>query len=397
MATRLGNLLRLGVPLGARYIDYVQSLGLTSIYRYNETATESPLVLRNWANTGTYPGAELLVDGDMEAAGTSAWTAQDATLSKETTDPVSGVRYMRVTATVQAGAQFPQCNQTILTVGKRYRVTGYTKSDGAMIPRVSSGGTIKWSGTTSTSWQFFDVEFVVAVHGIIGFFFTASDPVGSEFCEWDDISVTEADPLNGDNSGATIGQNGQLGSNEAYLFDGNDDYIQIANNAALADLTTQRWAFLCNPTSLGEVDFGALYTYGGLGAAGDSAFSLVDTNRIRAVFKNDANVSFSWITVNNVVDLNSWVLLFMDYDDANELGSGRKARIFKGINGTLTQLALGTDDTLTGVAGGTLSDLYLGNNSVTNRTFDGLFDETLVGAGLWTTQEMQNLINLTGV
>jgi hypothetical protein len=385
MATRLGNLLRLGVPLGARYIDYVQSLGLTSIYRYNETATESPLVLRNWANTGTYPGPELLTNGDF-----SAWTGDDPDGwgLVEVGDATSNIT-QNPTGECQIISTGPitSISQVVLTIGKRYCVEIQVSASviGALqlllpfpdAPLIDTVGTYRYEG--------------VAVNSS----FTINRGFGNDDITISNASVREADSLNGDNNGATIGQNGQLGSNEAYLFDGNDDYIQIANNAALADLTTQRWMFLCQPTSLGESEQGVCFMWG---LSNEHYLRVRSLNRLEAKIDAGAGTDSLVLTNTDQVDfLNQWAIIFMDYDDSNELGNGRKIRLFKGQNETLTPLTLETDTALIGSVTIPATDLFLGNSSTGSSTFDGLIDETLVGAGLWTTQEMQNLIRLTGV
>jgi hypothetical protein len=95
---------------------------------------------------GAYPGAELLVDGDMEAVGVSAWTPNaDAVLTKETTNPHGGSQVLRI---ARDGTNNPNARQVILEFGKRYRFNGYARSDGNAIPMINSG--VYWTGTTST-------------------------------------------------------------------------------------------------------------------------------------------------------------------------------------------------------------------------------------------------------
>ncbi|MCP4711233.1 MAG: LamG domain-containing protein, partial [Planctomycetes bacterium] len=99
-------------------------------------------------------GVELIVDGDMGAAGVSSWApVNGATISKEVGTPHSGTQCLRITA---PGSSAYYAKQTILTVGKSYFVTGWTRSDGSKIPQVACPGhAVLWSGTTSTSWQEF--------------------------------------------------------------------------------------------------------------------------------------------------------------------------------------------------------------------------------------------------
>lgn len=129
---------------------------------------------------------QLLLDGDMEKAGTSDWTATRATLTKETGSAEDGSRILRVTAT----AGTPVSQQAILTVGKTYRVTGWARSDGNIPPRIGDGadGDRFWLGTTSTSWQHFDGTGVaghadITLNGLGG--------VATNYIEFDDVFVTE--------------------------------------------------------------------------------------------------------------------------------------------------------------------------------------------------------------
>lgn len=191
----------------------------------------------NIAASSEFPGAEELVDGDMEAIGTAAWTASNSTLSKQTASPYQGTRLLRVTATAQAGAQFPSAQQTVLTPGKRYHVAGVARSDGTEIPRVNQGGTTRWNGTTSTDWQAFNFEFVAAgITGRIEFVFHITDPGGTEYTEWDDVSVREANPLNGDDTGTTPVAGGPR-IQVMQSFDGTTSFMQ-PNPPSVAELNS---------------------------------------------------------------------------------------------------------------------------------------------------------------
>lgn len=132
---------------------------------------------------------EELTDGDMEAAGTGAWTAAYGTHSKETTSPKQGIRNIKILATAGAGWKYPQAYQTVLTVGKTYRLKGWARSDGSQQPRAWSGSDI-WVGTTSNSWQYIDEEFVSG-HAIIAFSFNINTPVGTEYVEFDGMTIKE--------------------------------------------------------------------------------------------------------------------------------------------------------------------------------------------------------------
>lgn len=129
---------------------------------------------------------DVLADGDMEAVGTSAWSAVGrAILSKE--DNGDGGQCLRI-ARGSAGSAY--ASQLVMTVGKRYRILGRARGDGANQPRLYGGGTTYWTGTSSTSWQYFDVSGIQLTN-------TSFNPYCSftvaGYVEFDDIQVLEDD------------------------------------------------------------------------------------------------------------------------------------------------------------------------------------------------------------
>ena len=121
--------------------------------RTNRVLNNSQLNL--WTVTGN---PELLTDGDMEAAGTGAWTPRSAgstTLTKDTTPPLKeGAQHLRVAR--GDGTVSPGAYQTVATVGSYYRFSGWYRSDGTALPNfgaVCGSGNAPCTGTTSTAWQ----------------------------------------------------------------------------------------------------------------------------------------------------------------------------------------------------------------------------------------------------
>lgn len=133
-----------------------------------------------------YTNPTLLVDGDMEAVGTAAWTAgNSATLSKQTGTPFAGSQVLRVARNSVSG---PYAGQTILTIGMVYRVYGYVRSDGSATPRITTNGTTTglYSGTTSTNWQSFDIVFVATATDLN---FGTTTNTGTQYAEFDNCTV----------------------------------------------------------------------------------------------------------------------------------------------------------------------------------------------------------------
>jgi hypothetical protein len=109
---------------------------------------------------GGYAGFDAVEVID-ETDSVAAWSAGlGATLSKETTTPYEGSQVLRVFDSTGSGRAI----QTILTIGKTYRIKGVARGDGSARPTIddSSGGSLIWEGTSSTSWQTFDEVFVAA-------------------------------------------------------------------------------------------------------------------------------------------------------------------------------------------------------------------------------------------
>lgn len=167
---------------------------------------------------------EIIQDGDMEASGTGSWTAvlSGTTLSKETTTPQEGTQTLRVTTTTAFG----RAEQYILVTGKKYRVQGYMRGDGSIgTPQISNSSTVitGGTGTSSNSWQFFDLTFI-AVNSA----FSLNNNQSSGYAEFDDVSITEVSPLVGlPANGVTLGTSANGHLSTAYSFDGSDDSVNV--------------------------------------------------------------------------------------------------------------------------------------------------------------------------
>lgn len=146
-----------------------------------------------WGETDTksFPNCVVLpndplVDGNMEAATTAAWTQIGGdTLSKEAVGAKEGTRWIKVTKTTPA-TPYAYATQVCLTNGNTYRITGWAKSDGTLLPEVWAGGAIiSWIGTASTDWQWFDITVVAdGVRFYLGWSSTTNGYVG-----FDDVKI----------------------------------------------------------------------------------------------------------------------------------------------------------------------------------------------------------------
>lgn len=127
----------------------------------------------------------------MELTHTGFWIAgSSATLTKETGTPYEGARVLRV---ARNGDNDPYATQTVMLLGKAYRLRGRCRSDGNATPRVLDGTTVRFTGTTSTDWQAFDI--VMSTPTVGTFRLQAQTSTGVQYCEFDAVTVEEIDPM----------------------------------------------------------------------------------------------------------------------------------------------------------------------------------------------------------
>jgi hypothetical protein len=138
------------------------------------------------AQPNDVPQNEICVDGNMEAVGIAAWTALGAgAVVQKAPGSRPGGTGTQVLQVIRNGAQ-SSAYQTTLTVGRRYRCTGWARGDGASTPRVTTGASSLWTGTTSTTWQYLDLVFTTT-HAEFHLFNQLVDGT----VEFDDFSVVE--------------------------------------------------------------------------------------------------------------------------------------------------------------------------------------------------------------
>jgi hypothetical protein len=99
----------------------------------------------------------ILNDYDMEQSGVAAWTASNATLTKETgaAPEGGGTQVLKIAQTIAATSGLAYQPGT-MTVAATYEVEGWARSDGVLVPAIRDAGiAYVWEGTTSTAWQYF--------------------------------------------------------------------------------------------------------------------------------------------------------------------------------------------------------------------------------------------------
>jgi hypothetical protein len=161
-------------------------------------------------------GSQLLADGDMEKAGTGSWTVGGGSISKVRGSAIVGKLILRSTRT-ETGWNYGK--QTVCAIGKTYRITGWARSDGTEVPKVTwDQGTLAWTGTNSTAWQRIDAT-KSAITAFIGFGSTSANLTG--YVDFDDLVVTEY-------SGRTVMGGKQLLADGDMEKEGTGDWVGYA-------------------------------------------------------------------------------------------------------------------------------------------------------------------------
>lgn len=135
------------------------------------------------------PSVRLFGDGNMERTGTASYLPySSAVITKRTDSPHGGKQYLRV---AYGGENYPFAYTSgLMTIGKKYRITGYMRGDGVNGKGYldnGGGGPFLWYGTTANEWQYFDVTFIALDNEIrLQNYFT-----GDGYTDWDDIAWIE--------------------------------------------------------------------------------------------------------------------------------------------------------------------------------------------------------------
>jgi hypothetical protein len=264
--------------------------------RFNQALLS--LDMPSWAYTSN--GVQLLIDGDMEAAGVAAWTARNGvTLTKETTTPYGGAQCLRTAS----GAAWGLACQAVVTIGKTYRVTGRCRGDGVNVaPQLYFSDAWTAIGTTSNSWQQFDFTGALTTNALgFGIGFGKLGIAG--YAEYDDLRL-EWLPASTRNLGS-LGGYAQLGDGytaatfptqvfpHGMSFDGATDYLNFLRPSELSFATLAGNELPFSLECLVRVDsyasmrslfskgtFGASLEYASLLSAGNWLLYLIDSSQV---------------------------------------------------------------------------------------------------------------------
>lgn len=166
-----------------------------------------------------------------------------------------------------------------------------------------------------------------------------------------------------------LGQTGQLGANNAYDFDGANSIAQITNNAGINGLANFTYLFLAKADTTGEGGAGTLYDWG----AGNIHELRFNTGKLIAHVDYDVTDAAQQTAAD--IPLTSWLWFGSRHNSTT-----KKTKLYMTAPGaTIASEAYGVADTTganTVVA--QVVDLFLGNRSGQNRSWDGLIDEILI-------------------
>lgn len=185
-----------------------------------------------------------------------------------------------------------------------------------------------------------------------------------------------------------IGQTGKLGANEAYDFDGLVSKIVIPSDAAIQALATYTIIGLVRADGFGESSAGTILH---LGAASTMDFRLSGAGGIfRMGFDTDTTDASS-VSAGGFFATGAWAAMFGTFDNAGD----RKARIYKGLAGAVTEASYTTQTAATGTRVAPVGAVIGNFGDV--RTWDGQIDELIVCNRVLTAAEMLQFIQLVGV
>lgn len=143
-----------------------------------------------------FTGANLFLDGAAERDTwidiNNFWEGENgALIAYDTVNYYGGTQSLKITDTGTANprALGPYIDGVAqLVTGATYSLSGWAKGDGTAAPKVLSGATTLWTGTTSTSWQHFDAVFQSAADVLK---FEATVDSSSKYVNFDNIEIKE--------------------------------------------------------------------------------------------------------------------------------------------------------------------------------------------------------------
>lgn len=167
-----------------------------------------------------------------------------------------------------------------------------------------------------------------------------------------------------------LGQTGQLGANQAYDFDGANSIAQITNNAGINGLANFTYLFLAKADTVGEGTAGTLYNWGS-GNSHELRFNPPG----KLIAHVDYDVTDAAQQTNADIPLTTWLWFGSRHNSTT-----KKTKLYMTAPGAtiVSEPYGGADTTGANSVVTQVADLFIGNRSGQNRTWDGLIDEFLI-------------------
>lgn len=185
--------------------------------------------------------------------------------------------------------------------------------------------------------------------------------------------------------GGALGQEGHLGANEAYDFNGTTSLDSFANNATMANAETFTRCYLAKARSAGEGSTGVLSAWGTLSGEHSDRFSGAG----RAIAARADYATNATSLTNETLDLDVWYWIFVTYDVTGD----RKAYITLSQNGVATPATYATQIASVGAYTAPAAAYAIGALTNNSATWDGFIDEVLFFDRVLTLAEMQGMID----
>lgn len=204
---------------------------------------------------------------------------------------------------------------------------------------------------------------------------TATDPVGS----WSDRS---GNGFHASASGASRPTLSTLGGEAALLWDGADDLMTIANDAAFADL--EAWTIFAHlqASGPGELNVPRIWQYNG-----EQYYARLNASYTSTVVI-DGSTGDATTTTTTTLTVDTQESLFYTLDAAGD----KKAHIYWSEAGALVaEMAYSANTAFTGNLVKPSVDLLLGNLAGLNTTFDGFMKAFIIFPKVLSLSEMQML------
>lgn len=210
-------------------------------------------------------GPELVIDGNMEASGTVHWTAENATVTKQSGDP-SGIGGAQVLQVVDVSSGLADAFQSREFEVGAYRTTGLARSvDGLAAPVMDLKSTFGvtttlYFGTTSTTWTAFEKDFPLTTLGSEEIQVGVSTVSGHPTAQFDNISIRQWIAISPTGTLITAFDDGTPVSDTPKFFNGLGS-VPILLAAIATSPTSGRLVFSETMTDVGDILKSSAYSF----------------------------------------------------------------------------------------------------------------------------------------